>query len=211
MPDLQVIDQLLGRYQLVSDQVDKTELRIILSALNQQIALHDAGAVVEFGCYVGTTSLFMRRLLDRHGSVHDFHVYDSFEGLPEKSDYDLSPAGAQFVAGELSVSRKDFLMQFKKAGLRPPVVHKGWFSELTSDEIPQDIIFAYLDGDYYESIHDSLRLITPKLARGWAIIVDDYANEALPGAARAVNEWIRGRAVDLRVEASLAIIHDKTS
>ena len=67
-------------------------------------------------------------------------------------------------------------------------------------------MLAFLDGDYYESIRDSLRVITSKLLPGAVIIVDDYANEALPGAARAVDEWIRDRGVVLRVEASLAII-----
>jgi len=39
------------------------------------------------------------------------------------------------------------------------------------------------------------------------IIVDDYANEALPGAARAVDEWLaNNRQYTSRTESSLAII-----
>jgi hypothetical protein len=41
---------------------------------------------------------------------------------------------------------------------------------------------------------------------GAIIVVDDYANEALPGVARAVDEWLRIHGGKLRVEASLAII-----
>lgn len=163
-------------------------------------------SVVELGCYVGTTSLFIQRLLDVCKSPAEFHVYDSFAGLPNKAEQDLSPAGEQFKAGELAVSRKDFERQFKKAGLKLPKIHKGWFSELSNQDIPEAIGFAYLDGDYYESIADSLRLIWPKLRPGATVVVDDYANEALPGAARAVDEWLASHPAKLRVEASLAVI-----
>lgn len=201
------IDSLLRRHPLISDQVDARELTIILTELSRQLTrCQPDDAIVELGCYIGTTSLFIRRLLDEHQLSLPFHVYDSFAGLPEKTYEDSSPAGEQFKAGELAVSRKTFELQFKKAGLKLPTIHKGWFSELTATDIPENVTFAYLDGDYYDSIRDSLRLIWPKLASGACIVVDDYANEALPGAARAVDEWLKTHPVSLRVESSLAII-----
>lgn len=207
MPNSVIIDELLSKYPLVSDQVDKTELGVILHELLMlKTSLNTGASVVEFGCYIGTTSLFIRRALDILGSATAFHVYDSFAGLPEKTPQDMSPAGEQFRAGELTSSRKQFEHQFKKAGLKLPFVHKGWFSELQPADVPHDICFAYLDGDYYESIRDSLRLIWPKLAPGATIVVDDYASEALPGAARAVNEWLRTHPATLRVQSSLAIL-----
>ena len=88
-----------------------------------------------------------------------------------------------------------------------PYIHKAWFSQIESHDVPNLIIFAFLDGDYFESISDSLRLITPKLASHAVIVVDDYVNEALPGAAKAVDEWLMHHpGARLRVEASLAII-----
>lgn len=202
-----VIEPLLRKYPLISDQVDERELTVILTELARQLEQGDGvEAVVELGCYIGTTSLFIRRLIDHYRFNISFHVYDSFAGLPSKTEQDSSPAGEQFKTGELAVSRKTFELQFKKAGLRLPVIHKAWFSDLTAENIPENITFAYLDGDYYDSIRDSLRLVWPKLASGACVIVDDYANEALPGAARAVNEWLRDHPASLRVEASLAII-----
>lgn len=115
-------------------------------------------------------------------------------------------AGEQFKAGELFATKKQLIANFKKAGLQLPVIHKAWFSDLKDQEIPTDIAFAFLDGDYYESIRDSFRLITPKLTKGAVIVVDDYASDALPGAARATNEWVNSHACRLKVEASLAII-----
>lgn len=199
--------KLLARYPIISDQVDLAELRVILEELASALQRHPAGYVVELGCYIGTTSLFIRRLMNELGATGEFHVYDSFAGLPDKSSRDHSPVGEQFRTGELSVSKRDFITQFKKAGLQLPVIHRGWFADLTSDDVPLGIIFAFLDGDYYESIRDSFRVITPHLSPGAVIIVDDYANEALPGAQKAVDEWRQTHHTQLRVERSLAVIH----
>lgn len=200
------IEALISKYPVVSDQIEKNELRVILRELSRSLSGCTSGSVVEFGCFVGTASLFIRRVIDMTASEVAFHVYDSFEGLPEKTASDLSPAGLQFVPGSLTASRKEFTFNFKKAGLQLPRIHKGWFSQLTEADVPNRIAFAFLDGDYYRSIADSLHLITPKLLPGATIVVDDYANEALPGTTRAVDEWMTGRPASLRVEATLAII-----
>ena len=205
-----ITDQLLRTHPIISDQVDERELRVLLRELERLLRAGCQGSVVEFGCYVGTTSLFIRRLLDAYQYVGSFHVYDSFAGLPEKTAQDASAAGEQFVAGELAATRKGFFQQFKKAGLRPPVVHKAWFAELTPQDVPEDIMFAFLDGDYYQSIMDSLWLVTPKLTLDAVLVVDDYANEALPGAARAADAWLQAHpGFRCRVEASLAVMTAK--
>ena len=164
------------------------------------------GNVVVFGCYVGTTSLFIRRLLDAYEFAGEFHVYDSFAGLPEKTQADASTAGEQFKAGELLAPRKTFIQNFKKAGLKLPIIHKGWFADFAPDDVPESIIFAFFDGDFYESIVDSFRVCDGKFQETATIIVDDYANEALPGAARAVDAWLKRHPARVAVESSLAII-----
>jgi len=199
------IPTLIRQNGLVSDQVDADELTTVLLELEQTHGKE--GAVVEFGCYVGTTSLYIRRVLNAYSDAREFHVYDSFEGLPEKSTEDLSPVGEQFKAGELSVSRKQFESEFKKARLQLPVIHKGWFSDLTPANIPDRIRFAFLDGDFYDSVKTPLKLIESVLTPGATIIVDDYANEALPGAARATDEWCRAKGLTVRVVHSLGVIH----
>jgi O-methyltransferase len=200
-------EQLLQKYPIVSDQVDKIELSVLLAELEIVLARGTSGAIVEFGCYVGTTSLFIRRLLDCYQGNYDFHVYDSFEGLPPKTSEDMSVAGDQFVEGELHASRKAFIANFRRARLATPVIHKGWFSELQADTVPQAIMFAFLDGDYFSSINDSLALITPKLQPGAVVVIDDYMNEALPGAARAADAWAHRYNKKIRVQSSLGIIH----
>ena len=202
-----ITDHLLAKYPIISDQVDAKELGVLLRELEKVLQNGAAGNIVEFGCYVGTTSLFIRRLLDAYDSTGEFHVYDSFMGLPEKTQADNSAAGEQFKAGELLASRKTFIQNFKKAGLKLPTIHKGWFADFTPDDVPESIIFAFFDGDFYESIIDSFRVCGGKFQKTATIIVDDYANEALPGAARAVDKWLaNNRQYTSRTESSLAII-----
>lgn len=197
---------LLKQFPIISDQVDARELSAILNELERLFVQGKRGNIVELGCYVGTTSLFIRRLMNEYKAYDEFHVYDSFEGLPEKTSQDMSVAGDQFVAGALHASRRTLLENFKKAHLQVPTVHKGWFSDLTLNDMPDDILFAFLDGDYYESIRDSLKLVENKLLPGAVIIVDDYASEALPGAAKAADEWAKRKGYRVQSMASLGII-----
>ncbi|OYX54097.1 hypothetical protein B7Y92_00305 [Candidatus Saccharibacteria bacterium 32-50-13] len=190
--------------KLLSDQIDERELAIILRELEKTLMADIKGDVVEFGCYVGTTSVPVgKRLMSTDKKLF---VYDSFEGLPEKTHQDESPTGTQFVAGELTASKKQLIKNFKQAGVPLPIITKEWFSNVTPDQIPETIAFAFLDGDYYRSVLDSLRLIWNRLSPEAVIIIDDYANEALPGAAKATDEWLRKHPATIRIEHSLAII-----
>ena len=199
------LERYLATATLLSEQITLRELAIILRELVRVQTV--PGAVVEFGCYAGTTSIHIARWL----GGKQFHVYDSFVGLPEKTTPDISPVGEQFRPGELLATKKQFMTNLKKAGVPLPHIHKGWFRDLHPSDVPASISFAFLDGDYYESILTPLRLIEDKLADGAVIVVDDYANEALPGAARAVDEWLRTHPARLRVEQSLAVIHPQST
>ena len=191
--------------KLLSDQVSEKEIQIILQQLQKVLEGGVPGDVVEFGCYVGTTSVYLQQELKNFRK--QLHVYDSFEGLPEKVDFDLSPAGEQFKKGELFASKNELIKNFKKQNLQLPVIHKGWFSELTSSDIPQQICFAYLDGDYFHSILDPLKLIWKNLSPGAIVVVDDYQNEQLPGVKKALDVWGQAHSFSLSVQASLAILN----
>lgn len=199
----------LRGHPIISDQISREGLEAVLVQLDKTLGRNIPGAVVEFGCYIGTTSLFVRRILDDAGQSEDrpFHVYDSFEGLPQKSIQDNNAAGVDFEAGKLYVSKKEFLHQFRAAGLKPPTVHKGWFDQLGPSEVPEPIAFAFLDGDFYDSIISSLRLVWPKMSEGGVIVVDDYKRETLPGVERAINDFFQGKHIrSLRGEQNKAII-----
>lgn len=203
-----VVPSLLGSHPIISDQIKRPALGVVLGRLEDILLRNVPGDVVEFGCYIGTTSLFIRRLLNAYGQseARQFHAYDSFAGLPLKSDQDSSPAGTDFVAGELCVSKRQFLEQFQRANLRPPVTHKQWFDQLSADEVPSAVAYAFLDGDFYDSIIASLRLVWPRLASGGIIAIDDYKRETLPGVERAVNDFMQDKRYQLTYAHNIAVI-----
>ena len=176
------------------EQVSKKETKIIHAEAEKCLGV--SGDFVEMGCYRGDTSLLLGKMLaeaEKAGKISErekrLWIYDSFQGLPEKTVEDSSAAGDEFQKGELMVTKNYVVTRFKKAGLRVPVTKKAFFQELNNEDLPGRIAFAFLDGDLYESIKVSLRLIEEKILG--TIIVHDYNNEKLPGVARAVNEWRR--------------------
>ena len=192
-------------------QVADSETNEILKIARECLGL--PGDFVELGCYEGDTSLLLAELLrdansgDANSGREDakrLWIYDSFEGLPAKTDADFSVAGEAFQAGVLAVSKREVKLRFLRAGLPVPVITKGWFSDLTDNDLPPKIAFAFLDGDLYESIRDSLKLVENKMIDGGIIIVHDYNNPELPGVTKAVDEWLKGRKLIQR--DTLAII-----
>lgn len=183
-----------------NDQVTAEETERILEIARN--CLEVPGDYVEFGCYKGDTSLLLAEILnDAKNSVYNpventvekyakkLWIYDSFEGLPEKNGFDESVLGEDFKRGELFVTKREVKERFLRAGLPVPVMKKAWFKDLEVSDLPERIAFAFLDGDFYESIRDSLKLVAPKMSEGGALVVHDYNNPALPGVKRAVDEW----------------------
>lgn len=171
----------------MNDQVASTETAKILE-LAQTCTQLD-GDFVEFGCYRGDTSVELAKILKQ--SEKRLYAYDSFEGLPAKSPEDESAAGVNFQPGVLHVSRHALIDKLKKHGLTNVIIKKAWFSDLTSQDLPKDIAFAFLDGDFYESQRTALALVQPRLVPQGIIVCHDYNNPELPGATQAVDEFLQ--------------------
>lgn len=185
-----------------NDQVSEVETQRIIETLRG--CLDVPGDVVELGCYKGDTSLILAEII--RGTGKKLWIYDSFEGLPQKSTQDESALGEDFKAGELYVTKREVKQRFLRAGLTVPVIKKAWFNELTHSDLPSQICFAFLDGDFYQSIKDSLGLVGPKMAKGGVILVHDYNNVSLPGVAKAVDEWKKGKDLKFGTYQSLGSI-----
>ncbi|MBR2725568.1 class I SAM-dependent methyltransferase [Candidatus Saccharibacteria bacterium] len=185
-----------------NDQVSEAETAEIIRLARE--ALKCDGDFVELGCYKGDTSLMLAEVIS--GSDKKLWIYDSFEGLPVKSEQDYSEIGKDFKEGELYASKREVKERFLRAGMKVPVIKKAWFSDLTEADLPEKIAFAFIDGDFYESIRDSLKLVGPWMVPSGLILVHDYANEALPGVEKAVDEWNRNKNYKIKRFESLAII-----
>ena len=169
----------------VADNETKEILRIAGDCLRVE------GDFVELGCFEGDTSLLLAELLKRQKSDKRLWIYDSFEGLPPKTSEDFSEAGRDFREGELLVTKRFVKQRFLRANLPVPVIKKAWFSELNPEtDLPAAVAFAFLDGDFYESIRTSLDLVFPKMDKGGTIVVHDFDNPQLPGVTKAVEEFL---------------------
>lgn len=174
-----------------NDQVSEKETAKIIELASSCLDLE--GDYVEMGCYKGDTSLLLAEIIFSGSRHPKLYIYDSFEGLPEKTESDESALGMDFKKGELGVTKREVKQRFLKAGLPVPVIKKAWFKDLRPEDLPERIAFAFLDGDFYESIKDSLKLVVPKMVKDGVLVVHDYSNPALPGVSKAVDEYVSGK------------------
>ena len=192
--------------KLVTDQVNQQEMAVLLAELSSVLKNEVVGDIVELGCYEGGSAVAIQQMLTDLGSDKTLWLYDSFEGLPEKTTEDNSESGELFVGGALKASKARLERNFHKANLHLPEIKKAWFFELDPENLPDKICFAFLDGDFYESIIDSFKLVFPKMSGGGVIIVDDYENAKLPGVKKAVDEFAYLHDLKVKSDRSLAII-----
>jgi len=135
------------------------------------------GDIVEFGCFQGHTARILMCML----SNKKIHVYDSFQGSPVNDE--------NKVPGLCATSLESFCDTFKNERLSLPIVHQGWFSDITPDQLPEKICFAHLDANYYISTIDPLRMIYDRMTQGGVIIIDDCPSVFCPGVQRACDDF----------------------
>jgi O-methyltransferase len=152
------------------------------------------GDFVEVGCYRGATAVWTRSVLDCLGETErTIHVYDSFQGMPQPKSVDLN----RVQKGDLSASIDDVVQAHEKWGKRQPAIHPGWFEDTLASQLPEQIAFAYLDGDFYDSIMTGLKHCVPRLAPGAVMLIDDYADldahpqawNGFPGVKQACDDY----------------------
>ena len=138
------------------------------------------GDIVEFGCFQGHVS----KIISVVSPGKNIHVYDNFEGLPPGSDKDKD-----FLPGIMAASIESLTENFINDKIPLPVIHQDFFENLSKEDIPLEISFAYLDSDLYESIKCSLNLIYPNMIKGGIIMIDDYQGNEWPGVKLATDEF----------------------
>jgi hypothetical protein len=180
------------------------------------------GCVVECGVWSGG-GIGLMALADRRDGTtgRTFHLFDSFEGLPQPSlqdeevleafrqghpdlEPDPSAGGAELVAiGACEGATADEVHDFLRRVLGVPDalvrMHVGWFQ----DTIPQaaatigPIAVLRLDGDWYESTKVCLHGLFDLVSDGGYVIIDDYGT--FTGCRAAVDEFLAERHLDVEM------------
>lgn len=179
-------------------QVDPTiinsdQIRKLVEHLLITISENISGDVVEFGCYVGESSKYLMKTLVETGSDKKLFVYDSFEGLPDLSKWEENTG---WRPRTLKTSRDVLEQNFIENNLPVPFAHKNWFKNIPSQCLPEQVSFAFLDGDFYESIYDSLSQVFDRVQDNGLILFHDYERNDLPGVKGAVDEFLRERGLE---------------
>ena len=202
--------KLLEKYPLENERMmSRGQIAHILKHLGIVLEEKIEGEVVELGCHAGTTSLFIRRMLNEYRSGKTFHVYDSWQGLPQKSNED---GAGDIKPGDCSASKEAFIGNFKKWNLELPEIHSGWFRDIADNEYPDKICFAYFDGDLYHSILDSFNKVYFKLSKKARLLVDDYDHPKFRGCQRACLDFLQDKPEKIEIlkddtgRASLGLI-----
>jgi O-methyltransferase len=155
------------------------------------------GDVCEFGVAQGETSALIANEIQSGKKI--FHLFDSFEGLPEPTEKDqlkddiFSLGSIEAYAGTMSCP-KELVCNRLRAISFPRnrfVIHKGFIEQVLRDDpnLPQEVSFAYVDFDFYEPIKLTLDFLHRTASSGAMIVVDDY-DFFSTGVKAAVDEFL---------------------
>ena len=179
--------------------------------VSQVLAYEVPGAFVELGCNEGRSAMLFRHIMNLEGGDRELHVYDSFEGLPAVAEQD---GDTPFEEGQMATSQQRLLDGFKARKLEPPIVHVGWFDKTLPTQLPEEIAFAHLDGDLYDSIKVSLEYVYPRLSKGAVCLVDDYSDpeawkgfNKFPGVKQACDEYLADKPEEVTLLFSGSFSH----
>jgi O-methyltransferase len=174
------------------------------------LSLKVPGDVCEFGVAQGATSkLLAEEIFELQ--ERKLWLFDSFTGLPAPTKEDrlindifnlgtMAAYKGHMADPEDQVLDKLKSIKFPEHRIR---IKKGWVKDtVKSDQLPNQICFAYVDLDLYEPIKVALDFIDALMPIGGHIIVDDYGWFSA-GAQQAVDEFV-ARA-DTRFHFSLPI------
>jgi len=162
------------------------------------------GDIVECGVWKGGSMMAVARtLLGESDPKRNLYLFDTFEGMTDPSEYDVTAEGK--TATELlkstprSEDRESLWCIAQKDGVRVAMesthypidrIHliQGRVEETVPTQAPDRIALLRLDTDWYMSTRHEMEHLYPRLERGGVLIVDDYGH--WKGARKAVDEYL---------------------
>lgn len=177
-----------NKYTMIKFDLFKQNLNLIESHFNTNVL---EGAIVECGVWRGGMIACIAEIL---GKEYEYHLFDSFEGLPPAEDIDGKAAINWQQNKESNIyfenCKADISYAISAMGLAgiKPIIHPGWFNETTKVSNIKTISLLRLDGDWYESTLSCLINLYPLVEENGVIIIDDYF--AWDGCSKAVHNYL---------------------
>lgn len=163
------------------------------------------GDLVECGVWRGGSAMVMAHTLLRLGETRPIYLYDTFEGMTEPTDADVSMDGVPARKTWRGKHRceagiDDVRKNMASTGYPMECVHleKGRVEATLPVNDHSQIALLRLDTDWYESTRLELEILYPLLAQRGVLIVDDYGHWR--GSQKAVDEYFGGTALLARLD-----------
>jgi hypothetical protein len=161
------------------------------------------GDIVECGVWRGGSMMAVAKtLLEMHESSRRLFLYDTFSGMSEPGEKDVTYSGIAARDLMKAAAREDPASIWCRApleGVRAAVFNVGYprdkihfvqgkVEETIPGTVPERIALLRLDTDWYESTRHELIHLFPRLSIGGVMIIDDYGH--WKGARQAVDEYL---------------------
>jgi O-methyltransferase len=159
----------------------------LASLWNMAASLEVAGALVECGSFAGgSAAVIATAAPDRQ-----LWMFDSWEGMPEPGELDVTDQGRRREAGWISASEalaRGTLDQLGVDRTRVQMI-KGWFEDTvpTAKARVGPIALLHIDCDWYSSVRLVLNELYDQVVAGGVVAVDDYQHWL--GCRKAVDEY----------------------
>lgn len=178
-------------------------LAALCDAVRHVVRHRIPGDIVECGVWRGGSMMAVARTLQELGAAdRDLWLFDTFEGMTEPGEADVSISGESAAALLGASSRSDPASVWCRAtlpeveaamqstGYSPAKIHyvQGRVEDTLPRHAPAGIALLRLDTDWYQSTRHELVHLYPRLNVGGVLIVDDYGH--WQGARRAVDEYL---------------------
>ena len=151
--------------ELLLDDVEACQLSALVDATAKI-----EGDMAEVGIYNGGSAKIMCEVK----GVRPLHVFDTFTGLPEVEDVDVSLTyGLNYEVGSWAGASLETVTNYLKA--YPNVfLYKGAFPTIAKPIEGKTFSFVHLDVDTYKSTLSCLEFFYPRVSTGGIILSHDY-------------------------------------
>jgi hypothetical protein len=180
----------------------RTEKQYALYLATRHVVQYDIpGAIVECGVWRGgSMHVVARTLLAIGDTSRELYLFDTFEGMTEPTDKDLTYGGtpvAELLRTQPRTARiwavaslEDVQQGFEAIPYPRDKIHyvKGPVESTLPGQAPDQIAILRLDTDWYESTRHELVSLYERLASGGVLIIDDYGT--FQGSRQAVDEFV---------------------
>jgi O-methyltransferase len=161
--------------------VSRDRCYVLMKTLQQALRLE--GDVVECGVFRGGTALLSARTIQQRGAAgRKLHLFDSFAGMPTTTD-GLDRFQQEDFANTTAAAVAQLLAPFPFAEL-----HVGFIPRTFQGLALEQVAWAHVDVDVYQSVRDCIDFLYPRLVPGGFLVFDDYGFPSCPGERRAVDE-----------------------